>query len=145
MTQIVRSVLRRWIFQTSILSHVSVGTRYIFSSIIYWVEALDVSAVGEAELSTLEAEARVPFAGSFMDAFPALKPHPSPQLHQVPTVYPHNPARSIYDPLAMRESYLGSFNPFGETEGPTTGGGARSPPSGKAPQLQARLCMCRPR
>ncbi|OJA21540.1 hypothetical protein AZE42_01811 [Rhizopogon vesiculosus] len=89
----------------------------------------NVSGVGEAELSTLEAEARVPFAGGFMDAFPALKPHPSPQLHQVPTVYPHNPARSIYDPLAMRESYLGSFNPFGETEGPTNGGSARGPPS----------------
>lgn len=86
----------------------------------------DVDAVGESELSTLEAEARMPFAGGFMDAFPALKPHTPPQTHQAPTVYPHNPTRAIYDPLAMRESYLGSFNPFGETEGSSTGGGARS-------------------
>ncbi|KAG1748888.1 uncharacterized protein EDB91DRAFT_1111233 [Suillus paluster] len=90
---------------------------------------VNVNADGEAVLSALEAEARVPFAGGFMDAFPALKPQVHPHTHQVPTVYPHNPARSIYDPLAMRENYLGSFNPFGETEGPSTGSGARSSPS----------------
>lgn len=90
---------------------------------------VDVNAEGEAVLSALEAEARVPFAGGFMDAFPALKPQAHPHTHQVPAMYPHNPARSIYDPLAMRESYLGSFNPFGETEGSSIDGGARSSPS----------------
>lgn len=90
---------------------------------------VDVNADGEAVLSALEAEAHVPFAGGFMDAFPALKPQAHPQTHQVPTMYPHNPARSIYDPLVMREGYLGSFNPFGEAEGPSTGNGARSSPS----------------
>ena len=89
----------------------------------------DVGAVGEAELGTLEAEARMPFVGGFMDAFPALKPQTQPQPLQVPTIYPHNPGRSIYDPLAMRESYLGSFNPFGEVEVPSTGSGARNSPS----------------
>lgn len=92
---------------------------------------VDVNAEGEAVLNALEAEARVPFAGGFMDAFPALKPQAHPHTHQVPAMYPHNPARSIYDPLAMRESYLGSFNPFGEAEGSSTGAGAgaRSSPS----------------
>jgi len=90
---------------------------------------VDVNAEGEAVLNALETEARVPFAGGFMDAFPALKPQAHPHTHQVPAMYPHNPARSIYDPLAMRESYLGSFNPFGETEGSSTDGGARSSPS----------------
>ncbi|KAG1768623.1 hypothetical protein EV702DRAFT_1144308 [Suillus placidus] len=90
---------------------------------------VDVNAEGEAVLNALEAEARVPFSGGFMDAFPALKPQVHPHTHQMPTIYPHNPARSIYDPHAMRESYLGSFNPFGETEGSSTGGGARSSPS----------------
>jgi len=85
----------------------------------------DVDAVGEVELGTLEAEARVPFAGAFMDAFPALKPHAHHQPQQAPTVYPQNPTRAIYDPPVMHESYLGSFNPFGETEGPSTSG-ARS-------------------
>lgn len=92
---------------------------------------VDVNAEGEAVLNALEAEARVPFAGGFMDAFPALKPQAHPHTHQAPAMYPHNPARSIYDPLAMRESYLGSFNPFGEAEGSSTGAGAgaRSSPS----------------
>ncbi|KAG1868806.1 hypothetical protein C8R48DRAFT_771575 [Suillus tomentosus] len=90
---------------------------------------VNVNAEGEAVLNALEAEARVPFAGGFMDAFPALKPQAHSHTHQVPTMYPHNPARSIYDPLTMRESYLGPFNPFGEIEGSSTSGGARSSPS----------------
>ncbi|KAG2364971.1 hypothetical protein BDR07DRAFT_1354375 [Suillus spraguei] len=90
---------------------------------------VDMNAEGEAVLNALEADARVPFTGGFMDAFPALKPQAHPHTHQVPTMYPHNPARSIYDPLAMRESYLGSFNPFGETEASSTGDGARNSPS----------------
>ncbi|KAH7927074.1 hypothetical protein BV22DRAFT_306086 [Leucogyrophana mollusca] len=84
-------------------------------------------------LPELEMEANMPFRGGFMDAFPALRsPAPPQQLQQGRAFmappglsYPHNPSRSIYDPLSMRSTpvekqstggsnYLGSFNPFAE-------------------------------
>jgi CCR4-NOT transcription complex subunit 4 len=72
-----------------------------------------------------------PFRGSYIDAFPALRsPGPSPVTFMPPPglSYPHNPTRSIYDPLAARVSpiapvegqstgssnYTGSFNPFAD-------------------------------
>jgi CCR4-NOT transcription complex subunit 4 len=80
----------------------------------------------------LEAEATLPFHGSFLDAFPALRPSAplSGSFIAPPGVsYAHNPARSIYDPLATRSSpldrqqptsssYVGSFNPFDTKELP---------------------------
>ncbi|KAI0047020.1 hypothetical protein FA95DRAFT_1493130 [Auriscalpium vulgare] len=81
-------------------------------------------------------DALTPFHGSFVDAFPGLRSpalsSPNPALGPPGLAYPHNPARSIYDPLAIRNSpapspslsYTGSFNPFGESgdsESATTG------------------------
>jgi len=71
-----------------------------------------------------------PFSGTFMDAFPAVRPTSRQQSQSFiapPGLsYPHSPNRSIYDPLAMRPSpierrstdspnYSGSFNPFSES------------------------------
>ncbi|KAL1681236.1 hypothetical protein EV122DRAFT_288256 [Schizophyllum commune] len=82
------------------------------------------------ELPTLEMEAEMPFHGSYLDAFPALRPGASPSFMGPPGLaYPHNPSRAIYDPLAIRppmtaspmerqstggSSYTGSFNPFAD-------------------------------
>jgi hypothetical protein len=84
-------------------------------------------------LPDLEAEANTPLTGGFMDVFPALRPTKSPvQMHHPRAfmappglAYPHNPNRSVYDPLSLHStpverqsaggsSYVGSFNPFGE-------------------------------
>ncbi|KAI0031707.1 hypothetical protein K488DRAFT_71204 [Vararia minispora EC-137] len=77
------------------------------------------------EADSVEADAGAPFVGSFMDAFPALRSAAaSPMLGPPGIAYPHNPARSIYDPLAARHSpaptsptlsYTGSFDPFAES------------------------------
>lgn len=78
----------------------------------------------------LDAEAQLPYRGGFMDAFPALRPSiPSSSSFMAPPgiSYPHNPSRSIYDPLVTRPptlerqvsanaSYMGSFDPFGAKE-----------------------------
>jgi CCR4-NOT transcription complex subunit 4 len=76
------------------------------------------------EPGVVDADAGVPFHGSFIDAFPALRSAAaSPLLGPPGIAYPHNPARSIYDPLAARQSpaptsptlsYTGSFDPFSE-------------------------------
>ncbi|KAJ7581348.1 hypothetical protein C8J56DRAFT_833364 [Mycena floridula] len=79
-------------------------------------------------LPDFDLEARTPFMGTFMDAFPAVRAPPPPGFAPPGLAYPHNPSRSIYDPLATRpskmgsmdtqssssSSYAGSFNPFGE-------------------------------
>ncbi|KAJ7221729.1 hypothetical protein GGX14DRAFT_430855 [Mycena pura] len=82
-------------------------------------------------LPDFEAEAKTPFHGTYIDAFPALRsaasPSSSPFIAPPGLPYSHNPSRSIYDPLSMRpsvtpierqstggSSYLGSFNPFGD-------------------------------
>ena len=104
-------------------------------------------------LPDLEAEAATPFTGSFLDAFPALRPtQPQQQFHsQRPLMgsppgipYPPNSNRSIYEPLSARgtpvdhqspagSNYLGSFNPFGEsTQDPA------SRPQAGAPQTLAK-------
>ncbi|KAF7294679.1 PAN2-PAN3 deadenylation complex catalytic subunit PAN2 [Mycena indigotica] len=83
-------------------------------------------------LPDFESEAKMPFHGSYMDAFPALRtgvsPGSSPFMTPPGLPYSHNPSRSIYDPLSMRpsmtpierqstggSSYLGSFNPFSDS------------------------------
>lgn len=82
-------------------------------------------------LPDFEAEANVPFQGSFTDVFPALRPHgqlgpppmATPFMGPPGISYPHNPGRGIYDSLTIRpverqstggSSYTGSFNPFAE-------------------------------
>ncbi|KAJ7243394.1 hypothetical protein B0H12DRAFT_833209 [Mycena haematopus] len=83
-------------------------------------------------LPDFEAEAKVPFYGTYMDAFPALRssvsPSSSPFMTPPGLPYAHNPSRSIYDPLSNRPSmapiekqstggssgYMGSFNPFAD-------------------------------
>jgi len=82
-------------------------------------------------LPDLEAEANAPLSGGFMDVFPALRPTQPAQVHHPRAfitpglTYPHNPNRSMYDPLPLRSvpverqsaggsGYVGSFNPFGE-------------------------------
>ncbi|KAJ7724178.1 hypothetical protein DFH07DRAFT_855105 [Mycena maculata] len=78
-----------------------------------------------------ETEAKTPFHGTYMDAFPALRssasPSSSPFMTPPGLPYAHNPSRSIYDPLSIRppmtpierqstggSSYVGSFNPFAD-------------------------------
>ncbi|KAK0210218.1 hypothetical protein DFS33DRAFT_1291485 [Desarmillaria ectypa] len=82
----------------------------------------------EVRLPDLEAEAQTPFVGTYVDAFPALRQGaPSGAFMAPPGLqYPHNPSRSIYDPMSVRSSppierqstggsnYVGSFNPFAE-------------------------------
>ncbi|KAL1744196.1 hypothetical protein HDZ31DRAFT_39212 [Schizophyllum fasciatum] len=84
----------------------------------------------EFDLPTLEMEAEMPFNGTYLDAFPALRPGASQAFMGPPGLaYPHNPSRAIYDPLAVRppmaaapmerqstggSSYTGSFNPFAD-------------------------------
>lgn len=93
----------------------------------------NLAASGEGEvdpsLTNFEGDANVPFHGTFVDAFPALRTtgstgHP-PFSHPPGLPYPHNPTRSIYDPFSVRSgtgslerqqaSYAGSFNPFADT------------------------------
>ncbi|KAJ7168301.1 hypothetical protein C8R43DRAFT_1085698 [Mycena crocata] len=94
-------------------------------------------------LPDFEAEAQIPFHGTYMAAFPALRgsasPSSSPFMTPPGLPYAHNPSRSIYDPLSIRppmtpierqstggSSYLGSFNPFADTgDDPPTSGSAR--------------------
>jgi CCR4-NOT transcription complex subunit 4 len=95
---------------------------------------LDPKLVGDdAEISedfpNFEAEANMPFHGTYMDAFPALRPQTQGSsgafMNPPGLPYVHNPARSIYDPLSVRASpierqstggsnYTGSFNPFAD-------------------------------
>jgi CCR4-NOT transcription complex subunit 4 len=96
---------------------------------------LDPKLAGEdidtTVLPDIDAEASVPFHGSFTDAFPALRPggHGPPGSFFPPPglSYGHNPNRSIYDPMSIRSSpiaierqstggssYTGAFNPFSE-------------------------------
>lgn len=89
----------------------------------------DDAAVADS-LPDLEAEANTPFQGSFTDVFPALRPpaqhgSPSSPFMGPPGIsFPPNTTRAMYDPLATRpverqstggSNYIGSFNPFAET------------------------------
>ncbi|KAG6891324.1 hypothetical protein C0992_008778 [Termitomyces sp. T32_za158] len=79
-------------------------------------------------LPDFEVEASVPFNGSYIDAFPALRsPTAQPTNFAAPPglPYPHS-TRSSYDPNSTRSSstvdtqssalgYMGSFNPFADT------------------------------
>ncbi|KAF8191416.1 hypothetical protein K438DRAFT_1720796 [Mycena galopus ATCC 62051] len=89
-------------------------------------------ADSSVDLPDFDAEAKIPFHGTYMDAFPALRtsasPGSSPFMSPPGLPYPHNPSRSIYDPLSNRPSmapverqstggssgYMGSFNPFAD-------------------------------
>lgn len=96
-------------------------------------------------LPDFEAEAKTPFHGTYVDAFPALRTPGSPgsAAFMVPPglQYPHNPSRSIYDPLSVRppiaplerqstggSSYLGSFNPFADAGEDSPSPGSRYSP-----------------
>ncbi|KIY48351.1 hypothetical protein FISHEDRAFT_43537, partial [Fistulina hepatica ATCC 64428] len=85
----------------------------------------------EVELPNPEEEANMPFHGTYLDAFPALRTG-LPLFGASPGLsYAHNPSRSIYDPLAIRtgstapspierqstgsSNYTGLFNPFADT------------------------------
>jgi CCR4-NOT transcription complex subunit 4 len=79
------------------------------------------------EFPGLEAEAGMPFQGSFLEAFPGLTNPASPVVGFAPPPglnYTHNSARSIYDAAATRpppqpnvsSGYMGSFNPFDSKE-----------------------------
>ena len=81
----------------------------------------------QMEFPGLEAEAGMPFQGSFLEAFPGLANRPSPAVGFAPPPglnYTHNPARSIYDAAATlpppqpntSSGYMGSFNPFDSKE-----------------------------
>ncbi|KAG6854593.1 hypothetical protein C0991_004195 [Blastosporella zonata] len=80
-------------------------------------------------LQDFEGEASIPFRGSYIDAFPALRSPATPSTGFIAPPglpYPHS-NRSVYDPLASRSSsaaghdnqpsgsgYMGSFNPFSD-------------------------------
>ena len=81
----------------------------------------------QMEFPGLEAEAGMPFQGSFLEAFPGLANPASPAVSFAPPPglnYTHNSARSIYDAAATLPSpqsnvssgYTGSFNPFDGSE-----------------------------
>ncbi|KAG6903177.1 hypothetical protein C0995_002720 [Termitomyces sp. Mi166 len=85
-------------------------------------------------LPDFEIEANVPFNGSYIDAFPALRsPTAQPTSFVAPPglPYPHS-TRAVYDPNPSRSSstvdsqssglgYMGSFNPFADTSEETSG------------------------
>ena len=82
----------------------------------------------QMEFPDLDAEAGMPFQGSFLEAFPGLSNPASPAVGfaSPPGLnYAHNSARSIYDAAAARpppqpnvtSGYMGSFNPFDNKEG----------------------------
>lgn len=81
----------------------------------------------QMEFPGLDAEAGMPFQGSFLEAFPGLANPASPTIGFAPPPglnYTQNPALSIYDPAAARpppqsnvsSGYMGSFNPFDSKE-----------------------------
>ena len=85
------------------------------------------SADTQMELPELDAEANMPFQGSFLEAFPGLANPASPTVGFSPPPglnYTHNPSRAIYDAAATRpppqqnvsSGYMGSFNPFDSSE-----------------------------
>ncbi|KIM49250.1 hypothetical protein M413DRAFT_59067 [Hebeloma cylindrosporum] len=91
---------------------------------------LDPKLADEADsaenLPDFDMTSTIPFRGSYLDAFPALRSG-TPYTHP-PLGYPQTVAHPIYDPSAARPasgsllekqavrgaSYLGSFNPFSE-------------------------------
>lgn len=81
----------------------------------------------QMEFPDLDAEAGMPFQGSFLEAFPGLSNPASPAIGfaSPPGLnYTHSSARSIYDPATARPpqqstvtpGYMGSFNPFDSKE-----------------------------
>ena len=81
----------------------------------------------QMEFPDLDAEADMPFRGSFLEAFPGLSNPASPAISFASPpglTYTHNSARSIYDPAVTRpppqpnvtSGYMGSFNPFDSKE-----------------------------
>jgi len=81
----------------------------------------------QMEFPDLDAEAGMPFQGSFLEAFPGLSNPASPALGfaSPPGLnYTHSSARSIYDAATTRpppqpnvaSGYMGSFNPFDSKE-----------------------------
>ncbi|TRM59939.1 hypothetical protein BD626DRAFT_559438 [Schizophyllum amplum] len=74
------------------------------------------------ELPTLDMEADMPFDGTYLDAFPALRPGASQSFMTPPGLsYPHNPNPIRLPTAAPMErqstggsSYTGSFNPFAD-------------------------------
>lgn len=92
----------------------------------------DPSLAEEAEsagqLPDFDVASTIPFHGSYIDAFPALRSG-SPYLRSPSLGYPQASSHAIYDPLAVRGTsasvperqttrgtgYLGAFDPFAET------------------------------
>lgn len=81
----------------------------------------------QMEFPGLDAEASMPFQGSFLEAFPGLGNPASPTVGFAPPPglnYTHNSTRSIYDAAVTRpppqpsvtSGYIGSFNPFDSKE-----------------------------
>lgn len=80
------------------------------------------------DLPEFDLPSSIPFRGSYMDAFPALRVVSS-QVHSPSLSQAHGPTHSIYDPSTSRRpgghylekstsrgsSYVGSFNPFSDS------------------------------
>ncbi|KAK7449634.1 transcriptional repressor general negative regulator of transcription subunit 4 [Stygiomarasmius scandens] len=80
-------------------------------------------------LPDFEAEARMPFVGSFTDAFPGLRPggpvSSAPFMAPPGVSYSHSSSHSMYEPIALRSltpqstgsgsNYTGPFNPFADS------------------------------
>ncbi|KAF8894490.1 hypothetical protein BD779DRAFT_841963 [Infundibulicybe gibba] len=92
---------------------------------------LDPKLAGDSKLeefADFEVEENIPFRGTYVDAFPAIRPALPNAMAPPGLSYPHNPSRSIFDPLAVRNTsvlpmerqssgssnYMGSFNPFAD-------------------------------
>lgn len=126
---------------------------------------LDPKLAGDGAESTeslpdFEIEARTPFTGTYIDAFPALRSPAqvaaSPFIAPPGLSYPHNPTRSIYDPLAVRPSqietqsigssnYMGSFNPFADGSEEATGPLRRGSTEDDSPRKVSRFGFARGR
>ena len=87
----------------------------------------DEDTNAQMEFPGLDAEAGMPFQGSFLEAFPGLENPASPTVSFAPPpglTYTHSATRSIYDAAATRpppqpnvtSGYMGSFNPFDSKE-----------------------------
>ena len=92
-----------------------------------------------ADLPEFESASSIPFRGSYVDAFPALRSG-SPHVHSPSLSRAYSPSFPIYDPSTPRRlghqvekgtnkgsTYVGSFNPFSDPTMDSIGSSASTP------------------
>jgi len=89
-----------------------------------------------SDLPEFETASSIPFRGSYVDAFPALRSR-SPHIHP-PLSHAYSPSFPIYDPSTPRRpghqveknkgsNYVGSFNPFSDPTVDSVGSSSSTP------------------